>query len=276
MGLALARSALSQEGHHRRNDQHGAQQAPRAGRGDRDRLSASRRASRRTWCGWPPPTTATSASADCSTTTTCSIGWPSCSSSTTTCAGASSRHLPLHHDRRVPGHQPDPGRAGAAARREPSQRDGGGRRCAVDLFVSRRQLPQHHGLSANLPRRARRQARRELSLATGHPRRRQRGHLARRREIHQGAVHRAPRRIPPAAGARAGRAHAIALCRRSASWSCARKASSWAKSRCCSARASTPSTSSWSCSAATSRSSSAAASSSSRPRTSRMCSRICG
>ena len=56
-------------------------------------------------------------------------------------------HLSLHHDRRVPGHQPDPGGAGAAARDDPSQRDGGGRRRAVDLFVSRRQFPQHHGLS---------------------------------------------------------------------------------------------------------------------------------
>ena len=65
---------------------------------------------------------------------------------------APERHLSLRHDRRVPGHQPDPGRAGAAARRDPSQRDGGGRRRAVDLFVSRRQLPQHHGLPGDLRR----------------------------------------------------------------------------------------------------------------------------
>ena len=36
---------------------------------------------------------------------------------------------------------------GAAARRDPSQCDGGGRRRAVDLFFPRRELPQHHGLS---------------------------------------------------------------------------------------------------------------------------------
>ena len=148
--------------------------------------------------GSPPTTTPTNASAGCSTMTTCSTGWPSCWSSTTTSAGASSRHLSLRHDRRVPGHQPDPGGAGAAARDDPSQRDGGGRRRAIDLLVSRRQFPQHHGLSGDLPRRARGQARRELPLAAGHPRRRQRSHLARQ-------PRNTPRYCPPSARASCAR-----------------------------------------------------------------------
>ena len=60
--------------------------------------------------------------------------------------------IPVHPRRRVPGHQPRPGRARCRARRRASQRDGGGRRRPGDLRVPRRGRGQHPGLPGPLPR----------------------------------------------------------------------------------------------------------------------------
>ena len=53
------------------------------------------------------------------------------------------RPLPVHPRRRVPGHQPRPGRARGRARRRAPQRDGRGRRRPGDLRVPRRGGGQH-------------------------------------------------------------------------------------------------------------------------------------
>ena len=62
--------------------------------------------------------------------------------------------VPVHPRRRVPGHQPRPGRARRAARRAPSQRDRRRRRRPVDLRVPRRRDRQHPRLPRPLPGRA--------------------------------------------------------------------------------------------------------------------------
>ena len=64
--------------------------------------------------------------------------------------------LPLGARRRVPGHEPRPVPAAAAADRGAPQPDRGRRRLPVGLLVPRRRHPQHPRLRARLPRRRRR------------------------------------------------------------------------------------------------------------------------
>ena len=65
-------------------------------------------------------------------------------------------HVPLRPRRRVPGHQPRPVPAAAAADRGARQPDRRRRRVAVDLRLPPRRHPQHPRLRARLPRRRRR------------------------------------------------------------------------------------------------------------------------
>ena len=64
------------------------------------------------------------------------------------------RPLPVHPGRRVPGHEPGPGRARRRARRRPSQRDRGGRRRPGDLRVPGRGGRQHPRVPATATRAA--------------------------------------------------------------------------------------------------------------------------
>ena len=72
------------------------------------------------------------------------------------CARLLSASVPSRARRRVPGHQPGAERAGAVARRHPSQRVRGGRLRPVDLRVPGCGHPQHLGVRVGLPRRHRR------------------------------------------------------------------------------------------------------------------------
>ena len=155
-------------------------------------------------------------------------------------------HLPLHHGRRVPGHEPAPGGDRARPRGDARQRDGGRRRQPEHLLVPRRDLPEHHGLPDALPGHAHRSKLEEnyrstqpiLELANAIIDRAAEKHTedrcARARDRRQRADARPVRR----------RAGAVALRHASASSSCARRACRSTRSRCSSARASTPSTSS--------------------------------
>ena len=67
-------------------------------------------------------------------------------------ARALAAHLPPRPRRRVPGHQPRPVPAAAAARRGARQPDGGRRRRPVDLQLPRRRRPQHPRLRATTSR----------------------------------------------------------------------------------------------------------------------------
>ncbi len=86
-GTGVARAPVPEEEHDCRGDQHGAQQAARARRGNRDRFSASRRASDGNSRAREKLRELQARARACSTTTTCCIGWRSCSSSTRTCGG---------------------------------------------------------------------------------------------------------------------------------------------------------------------------------------------
>ena len=123
-------------------------------------------------------------------------------------------HLPLDPRRRVPGHQPRPVPAAAAAGRRGAQHLRRGRRRPVDLRLPRRRRQQHPRLRARLPRREGREARAELPLHADDPVGRQRGRLAQRGPQAEGAVDR-PRRGRAGARRRApGRARRGALHRR--------------------------------------------------------------
>ena len=78
--------------------------------------------------------------------------------------------VPLHPGRRVPGHEPRPGRAGGAARRAASERHGRRRRRPGDLCVPWRRDRQHPRLRGALSGRTDRGAAAELSLARTGPR----------------------------------------------------------------------------------------------------------
>ena len=84
------------------------------------------------------------------------------------------RRLPPRPRRRVPGHQPGPVPAAAAAHRRARQPDGRRRRGPVGLRLPARRHPQHPRLRARLPRGRGRQARAELPLDADDPLRRQR------------------------------------------------------------------------------------------------------
>ncbi len=57
------------------------------------------------------------------------------------------RQVSVHPRGRISGHEQDPGRLHRHARGRASQRDGGGRRRAVDLLVARREFQKHPRLS---------------------------------------------------------------------------------------------------------------------------------
>ena len=147
------------------------------------------------------------------TTTSCSIGrtwWPS-------------RRLPPEYRRRfdhvlVDEYQ-DTNRLQASIllALKPNGRglDGRRRRCAIDLFVSRRDRAQHPRLSRPVqPARRGHHARAELPLDAADPRRRQRGDRTRRRALHQEPVVGSRLGRAAAAGHRARRDRAGALCGR--------------------------------------------------------------
>ena len=81
------------------------------------------------------------------------------------------RPLPVHPRRRVPGHEPGPGRARRRARRGASQRDRRRRRRPGDLRVPRRRGRQHPRLPRSLPRGTDRRPATELPVARADPRR---------------------------------------------------------------------------------------------------------
>ncbi len=91
-------------------------------------------------------------------------------------ARALAAHLPPRPRRRVPGHQPRPVPAAAAAGRRAAEPDGGRRRLAVDLQLPPRRRPQHPRLRTRFRGRGGGQARAELPLDADDPLRRQRGH----------------------------------------------------------------------------------------------------
>ena len=99
------------------------------------------------------PRSTRSTSSGCSrptrwTSTTCWCAPSTCSSCSRTSASATGAALPLRPGRRVPGHQPRPVPAAAAARRRARQPDRGRRRGPVDLRLPRRRHPQHPRLRA--------------------------------------------------------------------------------------------------------------------------------
>ncbi len=85
--------------------------------------------------------------------------------------------VPLHPRRRVPGHEPRAVPAPAAAGPEAPEPVRRRRSGPVDLRLSRRRPPQHHGVRARLPRHEDDRARAELPLDERDPRGRERGHL---------------------------------------------------------------------------------------------------
>ena len=108
-------------------------------------------------------------------------------------------HLPPRPRRRVPGHQPRPVPAAAAALRRARQPDGRRRRGPVDLRLPPRRHPQHPRLRARLPRGRGGQARAELPLDPDDPLRRQRGRRAQPRAAAEAALDRDRRRRAGAA-----------------------------------------------------------------------------
>ncbi len=114
-------------------------------------------------------------------------------------ARALAPRLPPRPRRRVPGHQPRPVPAAAAAHRRARQPDGGRRRGPVDLRLQARRHPQHPRLRARLPRGRGGQARAELPLDADDPLGRQRGRRAQPRTAAEEALDRARRRRAAAA-----------------------------------------------------------------------------
>ena len=108
--------------------------------------------------------------------------------------------------RRVPGHQPRPVPAAAAALLRARQPDGRRRRGSVDLRLQARRHPQHPRLRARLPRGGGGQARAELPLDADDPLGRQRGRRAQPRTAREAALDRDRRRR--AGAARRGRRRA--------------------------------------------------------------------
>ena len=102
--------------------------------------------------------------------------------------------LPLRDDRRVPGHQPAAVPAGEAAGERARQPVRGRRSRPVDLQVARRRRQEHPRLRARLPRRRHGEARTQLPLDAGDPRRRVGGGESEPRPQGQGAVDRPGRR----------------------------------------------------------------------------------
>ena len=80
------------------------------------------------------------------------------------------RRFQLRARRRVPGHEPHAVRADPAPGRAARQRHRRRRRGPVDLLLARRRHPEHPGLRARLPGRARAAPGGELPLHPGHPR----------------------------------------------------------------------------------------------------------
>ena len=105
-------------------------------------------------------------------------------------ARALAPHLPPRARRRVPGHQPRPVPAAAAARLRARQPDGRRRRGPVDLRLPPRRHPQHPRLRARLPRGRGGQAGAELPLDPDDPLRRQRGGRAQPRAPAEAALDR--------------------------------------------------------------------------------------
>ena len=150
-------------------------------------------------------------------------------------ARALAAHLPPRARRRVPGHQPRPVPAAAAALRRARQPDGRRRRGPVDLRLPPRRHPQHPRLRAGLPRGRGGQARAELPLDADDPLGRQRGRRAQPRAAAEAALDRdRRRRAGPALRARR-RARGGALGGR-------RRSSGSARRRACGARTSRSST----------------------------------
>ena len=129
-------------------------------------------------------------------------------------ARALAPHLPPRPRRRVPGHQPRPVPAAAAAHRRARQPDGRRRRGPVDLRLPPRRHPQHPRLRARLPRGRGGQARAELPLDPDDPLRRQRGGRAQPRTAAEAALDRDRRRRAGAALRALRRARGGALGRR--------------------------------------------------------------
>ena len=127
--------------------------------------------------------------------------------------------------RRVSGHEPPSGLdpAGAEARRARPHR--GRRRCAVDLFVSRRDGAQHPRFSeAVQPAGCDHHARPELSLDAADPRRRQRRDRSRARALHQKSLDRPHCRRAAAARRRSRRERSRRTTSSRACWRTARAA----------------------------------------------------
>ena len=167
-------------------------------------------------------------------------------------------HLPPRAGRRVPGHQPRPVPAAAAARRgrappagarraagrpadlcrpgRAPQPRGGRRRRAVDLQLPAGRHPQHPRLPGGLPRRARGQARAELPLDRDDPVGGQRGDRQQPRRDRQAAVERARARASRSSCARwtTSTPRRASSSARSSAWST--RALRARRSRCCTAR----------------------------------------
>ena len=75
--------------------------------------------------------------------------------------------VPLHHGRRIPGHEPPAVRVHATPCRQ--ERRGRGRRRPVHLLMARRGLPEHREFREGLPEREGNQARAELPLDGNNP-----------------------------------------------------------------------------------------------------------
>ena len=103
---------------------------------------------------------------------------------------------PLPARRRVPGHQPRAARCSCATRRRAREPVRRGRRRPVDLRLARRGRGQHPRVRAPLPGREGGQARGELPLDAGDPRRGERRHRAQRSASRQDALDNAARGEP--------------------------------------------------------------------------------
>ncbi len=102
--------------------------------------------------------------------------------------------------RRVPGHQRAPGGVRGHPCGEAPQHHGRRRRLPVHLHVARRQDREHHGVPEPLGGMPHRQAREELQVAAGDPRRREHRHEGLARAVRQDAPPGKDRRALPARG----------------------------------------------------------------------------
>ena len=104
------------------------------------------------------------------------------------------RTVPVHHGRRVSGHEPAAVSAHPPSGRLPPQPVCRGRSRPVHLQVARRRLTQHHGLRAGFPRGDRRSPRAELPVDAGDSRRGLRSHPAEPQPQGEAALDRPDRR----------------------------------------------------------------------------------